>query len=349
MAVAAVLTDIQANVYMHDDQQRIDPRARGWLFTLNNPADADDIYEHEFNRDDHVRYYVFQREEGAAEGTPHLQGYLYFTNARTLTAVRGIDCLSGAHWERRRGTHKQARDYCMKEDTRVSGPFEGGEPPEQGRRNDLHALVDYVIANPEKSLEHLMVDVELRYAVFKYYSHVLRLRHVLSPKRNFLTQSTWLYGATGTGKSHLARRLASENGSVPCFYKMLDNRWWDGYAGENVVFDDFASSTSYRQLLRILDEYPLSVECKGGTLQFGSRIIIITSHDPPWDQYPGTADKSELRRRLRGRVFHCDRIGSVLPAQWPRYREYPAGHSSIYVPDTRTRRAVIAYRDVQWL
>ncbi len=309
-------------------------RARAWVFTLNNPEDEDDTYVHEFTRDPAVKYFVFQREEGAAEGTPHLQGYLYFTGARTLRAVRSVDCLSGAHWERRRGRHDQARDYCMKSEGRVSGPHEGGTPPEQGRRSDIHKLVDFVIENPEKTLKQLMQHVELRYATFKYQTHVQRLKLVMTPKRDFLTQCTWLYGATGTGKSHLACRLASENGSVDCFHKMPDNRWWDGYAGENAIIDDFASSMPYRELLRLLDEYPHSVEVKSSAVQFTSRIVVITSHAPPWEHYPNIADKSELRRRLRGRVFHCTAVGIVVPVGWV----VTTGHYPSYIPSARRSR-----------
>eukprot|EP01050_Picozoa_sp_SAG11_P009633 SAG11_NODE_920_length_6544_cov_10.456323_4_plen_184_part_00 len=51
-----------------------------------------------------------------------------------------------AHWERRKGTHEQARSYCTKKDTRVGEPFEGGEQPKarQGKRSDLEAFKDSV-------------------------------------------------------------------------------------------------------------------------------------------------------------------------------------------------------------
>ena len=42
-----------------------------------------------------------------------------------------------AHWEKRKGTHVQAKAYCSKEETRVEGPWERGEEPQQG--NEAHA------------------------------------------------------------------------------------------------------------------------------------------------------------------------------------------------------------------
>jgi len=308
-------------------------RKRAWMFTLNNPDMDDDLYEAEFRRDASIRYYVFQREEGLSEGTPHLQGYLYLHSGKTLMAlVRGaIDCLQGAHWEFRRGTHEQAKAYCSKADTRVSGPYEGGEPPAQGRRTDLHTLVDFVIEHPEMTMRELLNNADLRYAAFKNQNNVAKLRLIYMPKRDFLTQCTWLYGPTGTGKSFLARKLAGEHDTVPVYYKMPDNRWWEGYSGENTIIDDFASSMPYRELLRIIDQYPHTVEIKGAAVQFSSKLLIITSHSPPWDHYPNVGDKSELRRRLNGRVFYCSAIGTVVPVEWFHAGRAPSGHHPMYL------------------
>ncbi len=73
-----------------------------------------------------LRYGIYQLERGA-EGTEHWQGYLEFSVTKRLAALRRIHGLAGAHFERRRGTADEARNYCRKEDTRLAGPYEFGE------------------------------------------------------------------------------------------------------------------------------------------------------------------------------------------------------------------------------
>jgi len=87
------------------------------------------------------RYLVFQAEEGEEKdartgvGHIHYQLYVYFEVAKSLRQVRGM--LPRCHWDVRRGEHDEAREYCTKAKTRIAGPFEFGQPPVQGKRNDL--------------------------------------------------------------------------------------------------------------------------------------------------------------------------------------------------------------------
>lgn len=83
--------------------------ARAWCFTLNNP---DVEREHEHLCDGcptALRYAVWQCECGE-RGTQHIQGYAEFAQPLRLAAVRRW--LPRAHWERRRGTREQVREWC---------------------------------------------------------------------------------------------------------------------------------------------------------------------------------------------------------------------------------------------
>ncbi len=69
-----------------------------------------------------------------------MQGYVVLKKKSRLSALKKL--LPRAHWEIREGTHDQARAYCMKEETRTKEPYEWGDPPAQGKRNDMAAMVE---------------------------------------------------------------------------------------------------------------------------------------------------------------------------------------------------------------
>ena len=82
-------------------------RYRAFSFTWNNPTDTseDSLKALEY------KYMVFGREVGAA-GTPHLQGMVTFSNAKTLTAA--IKALPGCHVEVAKDPAALA-EYCKKD------------------------------------------------------------------------------------------------------------------------------------------------------------------------------------------------------------------------------------------
>lgn len=85
-------------------------KTRTYCFTINNYTPAIEQlvqnYPHE--------YLIYGREVGAS-GTPHLQGYIRFANARSLRSVISDTALWGAHWEIAKGNPQQNIDYCSKE------------------------------------------------------------------------------------------------------------------------------------------------------------------------------------------------------------------------------------------
>lgn len=88
---------------------------------------------------EYVKYVVYQLEVGA-EGTEHYQGYMELSGKHSFKKLHSIYGLERAHFETRRGSAAQAITYCTKKDTRVDGPWEWGEPKEQGKVSLLHTL-----------------------------------------------------------------------------------------------------------------------------------------------------------------------------------------------------------------
>lgn len=128
-------------------------RARGFLWTLNNPCELDecklcDLIEWDAQV---MNYMVFQFEIAPETGTPHVQGYTYFKSAKTITASAAW--MPRAHWIVANGTHEHNRTYCTKDasrmdgDPEVVGPFEFGTFPQQGARTDLSTLREHILEN----------------------------------------------------------------------------------------------------------------------------------------------------------------------------------------------------------
>lgn len=112
-------------------------RSRSWCFTLNNYVQEDEARLRALAPE--VGYLIFGREIGE-NGTPHLQGYIFFKNAIALRSAKA-KISDRAHLESSRGTPKQASDYCKKD-----GNYEEyGELPKQGKRTDWERYKAWVL------------------------------------------------------------------------------------------------------------------------------------------------------------------------------------------------------------
>lgn len=271
------------------------PRGRAFCFTLNNytPEELDSLKNVGAA---HVQYkvkYIVFGEEVGSNGTPHLQGYINFTNAKRLQEVHLIPGLERGHFEVARGTAKQNFDYTTKD----GQFFEYGAIPAQGKRSDIFEAVETM--KRAKSL--VAVAEEHPVAYVKYAGGFAKLLQALDcKKRDFKTKVWWFHGPTGSGKSRLAYEIG--NLSTGCYSKMPRNKWWDGYSHEDVVIvDDYRKDLcTFHELLALTDRYPYQVEMKGSSIQFRSKIIIFTSPLPPKEMWDGRTEEDigQLMRRV---------------------------------------------------
>ena len=87
-----------------------DSRARGWCFTINNYTELDEHVVFEMAQ--YAKYVVCGRENGSENGTPHLQGFVYFDTLKSFKQVKEIHQLLIG--KQMRGTVDQAAEYCKK-------------------------------------------------------------------------------------------------------------------------------------------------------------------------------------------------------------------------------------------
>ncbi len=260
------------------------PGHKNWVCVLNNPAIDDcDFFTLE---DEIVQYAVWQHEVGAKNGTPHLQGYVQFTDRKSLATVK--DIYPTAHWEIAQGDAESNKKYCTKDETRDGETFEIGVMIIKGQRTDIlvvrKAIEDGV---PEKVIAHDYFSTWVR--CFKAFE---RYRFLVQPKREWPTQVIVLTGPTGCGKSRYIHSKCLNP------YRQCNKDWFTHYSGEeDVIMDEFYGSRfSYSYLLQLLDRYPFSVGTKGNEVNFIPKRIWLTSNKMPWQWYENMPQAPLMRR-----------------------------------------------------
>lgn len=292
---------------------------RHYCFTANNPTLTPQQFGDELEQLPFFRYVIFQLERGES-GTLHFQGYIEF-----LQSVRGT-CFAristSIRWAVRAGTRMQARTYCQKEDTRISGPYERGHFTGGGRgsRTDLATMASY-IQDGSNNLEAIARKYPLVF--LKYPRGTMLLRQHAIGYRDKPPSLFLLYGTTGVGKSGICfHRYSIRDGEL--FRKQPGSLWFDGYDGQVVLLlDDFAGAASQfplSYLLQLLDRYHVSIEVKGSYTTLKATTIIITTNIHPflwynWDKR--LPQYAALARRI-GRVYY-----STDPTKIPKFVEYP--------------------------
>lgn len=259
-------------------------KARSWCFTINNPTDNDKA-----NVKVAICRYIIVGEERGAEGTPHLQGYITFDNAKSRETVERL--LGGrAHLTCAEGTALQNRVYCTKQ----SLFHEAGVMPTQGKRNDIGTAKDLIKMG--RSMQDVIDTCESYQAV--RYAELIRKYEPCSERTP--PEVWWFFGETGTGKT---RTAIEEAGHCKSWWISMPGNltWWQGYDGqEAVVIDDLRPHhCDYAALLRYLDRYPVQVPMKGSSTWLKATKIWITSPYPP-SNFGGPEGADQLVRRLAG-------------------------------------------------
>lgn len=253
--------------------------AKHWVFTLNNYSAAD----LEKLRTAEYTYLVVGREKGES-GTPHLQGYIAFGTKRRMPKK----LLSRAHWEVMRGTPAQAAEYCKKE-----GDYEEyGQMPETGGEKEKRRWEEALSAAKRGKFEEVPADIAIR-----YHSNLRKIHaeHAPRPEPISKLEHQWIYGDTGVGKTTRARE---EN---PKAYLKGANKWWCGYAGEEVVIIEEWSPDHHvlaHHLKQWADHWPFRAEVKGGSAEIRPRKIVITSNYSIDDCFQRQQDREPLKRRF---------------------------------------------------
>lgn len=276
------------------------PWGTNWMFTVNNPITSEVDFKEKLKGYPHTKYCVFQLEKGD-NGTEHWQGYIELKRSVRFQTIKDFFKPEVPHIERRMGTPKQAREYCMKQDTRVKGPWEIGTfvVRQQGKRNDIHEMMDDLKSGHDnEQLADAHPTVYLRY--YKAIQHVRTLK--IPPKMRDL-EVILHFGPPGLGKTY---DIINDFDDI--FIKpMGKNLWFDGYTDqEYLLLDDFSGQCTLTDLLRLLDKYRLQVEIKGGHAWMHATKIFITTniHPRDWYRWVDREDQYKALARRIHKVYH---------------------------------------------
>lgn len=239
-------------------------------------------------------YMAYSHEIAPTTGTPHLQGFCRFKNAKTLSAV--IKLLPGCHIEQMKGTWEQNKVYCSKKGTQEL--IERGTPPlfndDKGRCQQLRYF-NALEAAKVNDLDTIDPDM-----ITRHYSTYKRIAmdYMTKPEPLDGTCGLWISGPPGSGKSHAVITQWPDR-----YIKPL-NKWWDGYQGEEVVHLDepnpLQCNNAYWPAYFKLwaDKWPFMCEYKGGSRQIRPKKLIVTSNYTIEQMGFNEIDTEAIKRRF---------------------------------------------------
>lgn len=274
-------------------QTSVPGKMRNVCFTLNNYSEVDVSRLQQLEQA--VSYLIFAKEVGEL-GTPHLQGYIEFENPRSPgKGFKNFKSLMGeCHFERRKGTAKQASDYCEFADypvcqVRNEWVHKYGELSRQGERIDWQQATTQIIDEGRDIVDVVADQPHLLPAI----RALERLKSLAIQPLEREVHVTWLYGSPGSGKT---RYIWDNYLNV---YSKPSGNWWDGYNGEDVLLlDDFDAEIPFQELLKVLDRYKYRVPIKGGYIGARWSKVFITTNAHPDTFYRFAPNRAALVRRI---------------------------------------------------
>lgn len=278
------------------------PQCRDWTFTsFITPTDPRKPHYDATT----MQYLVYQKEQCERTGRIHWQGAVKFTRSTRRGQAQLLLNLSNVHMEPAR-SWDNAVQYCMKETTRLEGPWEFGKNIKQGHRSDLDVVIKMI--EEDKSIKQIADTCPREF--IKFHKGIGALRSAKQEPPGIDRKVCLLLGDTGVGKT----RFVFDNfkGVYSVFNMCVP--WFDGYDGQEVVlFDECGEGMmGYNVLKQLTDRYPYRVPIKGGSVPWMAKVIFLTSNCPLDEWYPNAKPIHIRALERRIRTFHIMPEGQGL-------------------------------------
>lgn len=187
---------------------------------------------------------------------------------------------------------------------RGSKPF---SPEEKGKKTQsLRAEQNavYMYADLKDAAEQGLISVLSIPAIKKAR---MILAESLSPYTHDDVRGIWFYGQPRTGKSRAAFA------QWPDAYRKAQNKWFDGYSGqESILLDDLDSDVLGHHLKLWADRYPVQGETKFGHVQLVHKVFVVTSNYSPEDLFKCPIMAAAIRARFQFTHFSIGPFNSSI-------------------------------------
>ncbi len=205
---------------------------------------------------------------------------------------------SKIHLEERKGTREEARNYCMKLESRKSGPFELGtwEDGGQGKRTDMDKAALLIQEKGVDAVADAMPGTFIRMQKhFTNYQTYLDNRHQ-PDSREILC--FWMKGPSDIGKTHAAYAVLKN------MYTLCPGKgqgWWDGYNKETSLLIDelMVDTVPAADIIHIADKWKYRCPIKGGFTWARWNTLVVTSNSSIEFIYAGIANVLSIMRRFK--------------------------------------------------
>lgn len=275
--------------------------SRTWLVTRNLSEDEliipQDYLKNLFLLSKAV-YCVGQLEKAPTTGQHHIQAYVNYKNSVRQSHLKAID--PKAHLDVVK-VDRGADKYCMKEESRVEGPWEFGvKPVRRDSKTDWQSV--YLLAK-KRQFDMIPPNILVQHysnlnLIAKDYAEVVHSTHL---------RGIFIYGPSGVGKSLLARSLFPEL----THYAKSHNKWFDSYKNEDVIVWDDINPDEGRMFATHIklwtDRYGVMGETKGSGVPLVHQYFIMTSQYSLKQVFPNQEDYDAIERRTY--VYHMDVTG----------------------------------------
>lgn len=230
-------------------------RSKTWHFVVNNYTTE----QANALKDSTLPEHGIVGQEIAKTGTPHLQGFVKFKNAKTGSAVQKwiggkctVQLLIHSEWHN--------WNYCSKDcDILV----QWGEKPDEPKTTNTHSDWDAIHSMVNEGMPLYQILNEMPHMT-RYISAIARLEAEIQCRTmlDFRVGMNVVYlnGPAGVGKS---RQIDAKHGEENVYRITNKKNPWDGYRGQPVVvFEEYRSGYGIETMLNWLDGYRLMLPCR---------------------------------------------------------------------------------------
>lgn len=299
-----------------------DVQSRYWFLTENNPSEEEITRYKELD----CQWIAISKEhEDDEEKTPHIHIAIVFEKKRRCSTIKKI--FPRAHIDKMLGSPQSCVTYMTKENPLL---FENGERPEKDDRKKTSQTnkkkwEDAYQAAKEGRFDDIPRDLYVRYDRNFHRIYDENQRDILTENfddEDLKDHNLWLWGPTGTGKSHTARRIAKMLDPDGRPYLKLLNKWWNGYKATWVTIIDEASPKNCEYLGSFIktwcDKWDTAAEVKNSHYpSLRPHYIIVTSNYCIDECFPDPKESDPIHRRFT--EVCLDK--KYLEVQWPKNPE----------------------------